>query len=986
MYATGDRAAYRGDGNIVFIGRVDDQVKIRGYRVEPGEVGRVLETSGLVEQAVVIARENKQGNMQLIGYVVPRGSFDEAGIRSWLKAALPDYMVPSHIIALESLPLTANGKVDRKALPDPEGIVAEAGYKAPRNETEQVMAEIWQDLLGIGRVGIYDNFFELGGDSILTIQVVSRMRRSGYTMQPKDIFNYQEIAGLSQAILRRDEREVIGEQGILSGSFGLLPIQVRYLEQDRADALHYNQSVLLKINKSITAGVLQTTLDQLRWHHDALRLEFKKSDGIWQQEYGINQLELSVEDLQDIGGDSLADEINDRANVHQQTLSIEQGQLMRMVWMQTPETEESNLLLIVVHHLAVDGVSWRILLEDMEQLLEGQMSGRPASLGSKSSSYRQWYFALKQYCQSQGLLGQQEYWERAVNSYEPLPEDKAYADEVLLKDMQNYKVRLGLEQTRYLLQEVPKVYHTEINDLLLGALSATLCEWSGSSQVTIGLEGHGREAISAEIDSSRTVGWFTSLYPMLLKGSSDADELIKDVKEALRRVPDKGLGYGVLKYINKAGELQGEDPWDIIFNYLGQLDTAIGSGNWISVAEESSGSGASESLVAASKLSVNSHVFGGELELTWSYSTRHYNLETVSKLALDYVAQLTHLITYCLEQGESGPIFTPSDYRLNAEITHQELDNFLEGQYGGKKIKDQIEGLYRLSGLQQGMLFHGLYDNFGGYIQQFSCDLIGVNLEALVAGWSEVIMRHSILRSAFYYDSFSIPVQCVFREVKLPVEELDYREMDPVAQAVALQAYEVADRVRGFDFKSPPLMRLGLIRLDDDRYRMLWTSHHLLFDGWSRPILIGEFLNTYDLLIAGQPVPEVEEDRYEDYIRYLERKDKDAEEQYWRNYLQEISQGTLLPFIRTTAERTRGRGKYEALSLRLDEAATARIQGYVRSQRLTLNTLMQGVWAFLLHNYTGNPEVLYGVVVSGRPDELPGVEQQVGIVYQYASF
>jgi len=249
----------------------------------------------------------------------------------------------------------------------------------------------------------------------------------------------------------------------------------------------------------------------------------------------------------------------------------------------------------------------------------------------------------------------------------------------------------------------------------------------------------------------------------------------------------------------------------------------------------------------------------------------------------------------------------------------------------------------------------------------------------LLASWSSVINRHSILRSAFDHDSFSIPVQCVYRAAALPLAELDYRGMDAPVQEGALAAYELADRSRGFDLKSPPLMRLTLIRLEDDRYRMLWTFHHILFDGWSMPILTEEFLNTYDQLISGQAIVTEAEDRYEDYIRYVERRDKEAEQDYWRHYLREISEGTLLPFIGTTAERTKGKGKYGSLSIRIDAATTARIQGYAQSQRLTVNTLMQGVWALLLHQYTGNREVLYGVVVSGRPDELPGVEHRVGM-------
>ena len=453
------------------------------------------------------------------------------------------------------------------------------------------------------------------------------------------------------------------------------------------------------------------------------------------------------------------------------------------------------------------------------------------------------------------------------------------------------------EQTRALLQEVPKVYHTEINDLLLSALSTAVCSWSKSDAVVIGLEGHGREEITqGEIDSSRTIGWFTSLYPVQLKSHTDPDKQLKGVKEGLRGIPDKGLGHGALKYLEKVKELQGADPWDVLFNYLGQLDTAVSSGRWLSQSGESGGRGISGEQAAMSKLAVNNYITGGELIVDWDYSNKHYNPGTIINLAEDYISQLTKLIAHCITQGESGKAYTPSDYGLTADITYQELDDFLAASYRGKERKGQVESLYRLSGLQQGRCCStGVYDESSekGYTEQFSCDFKGLNREVLLKTWSEIIKRHSILRSAFYYDSFSVPVQCVYKDVTLPVEELDYRGMDKTVREAALKDYKTTERAKGFDFKSTPLMRLGLVRLKGDRYHMVWTFHHMLIDGWSLPILIEEFLNSYELLLSGQALPVKVEDRYEDYIHYLERRDKAAEEQYWRAYLGDIAHGTL---------------------------------------------------------------------------------------------
>jgi amino acid adenylation domain-containing protein/non-ribosomal peptide synthase protein (TIGR01720 family) len=680
LYRTGDLGRWLPDGNIEYLGRVDDQVKIRGYRIELGEIENILNESSLVKQGVILAKEDKKGNNRLVGYVVPEETFDKQAIQIYLQTKLPDYMVPSVWVELEAIPLTSNGKVDKKALPEPD-LADAAVYAAPRNVIEEALATIWRELLGQERVGIYDNFFELGGDSILTIQLVSRMRRLGYTVQPRDIFNNQDIAGLSAVIGHSEGSDVAAEQGELSGSFGLLPIQSWYLEKQHTEISHFNQSVLLKVKKTITADQLQMVLDELVSYHDALRLTFTKENNEWIQTYGSARTLLIVDNIHDAPQDRLTELVGKKAELYQRSLSITEGRLMQTVLMKTPESEEANRLLLVIHHLVIDGVSWRIFLTDLEQLLSRYEVDKTVTLGQKGSSYRQWQSALVKYGQSQHLLGQRIYWEEIVSNYSPFLHDTHRSTKALVKDMLNCQVKFEAEQTNYLLHEIPKVYHTEINDLLLAALGATLSKWSGKDQVVIGLEGHGREELSRETDVSGTVGWFTSLYPVLLKSNTGADAQIKGIKEQLRRVPDKGIGYGVLKYINKTNSLQGSDPWDLIFNYLGQLDTAVENGNLITLTGEERGTEIAGEQLSSSNLSVNSHIFEGELVLNWSYSSLHYDRKTIINIAGDYINQLLHLISHCIEKGKSGSVFTPSDYGLGDEVSYEELDRFLKERY-----------------------------------------------------------------------------------------------------------------------------------------------------------------------------------------------------------------------------------------------------------------------------------------------------------------
>jgi amino acid adenylation domain-containing protein/non-ribosomal peptide synthase protein (TIGR01720 family) len=944
----------------------------------------VLLQSELVSQAVVLAKEESNGNKRLVGYVVAKNYFDKEAIITFLSERLPDYMVPAIWIELESIPLTGNGKVDKGALPEPDASkLATNQYVAPVTDLESMLTGIWQEILSVERVGVEDNFFELGGDSILAIQVVSRANRLGYTLQPKDIFIHHTIARLSVAIVDRNGGAITAEQGELTGFSGLLPIQQWYLEQESKEVSHFNQSVLVSIDKSVTVEVLTEALRQICSHHDALRFKYYKQDGQWKQEYGAaTEVRVIFEDVPEV--DSLSTSlIAERTSKYQQSLDIERGRLLQPVLIRTPSREESNYLLLIIHHLAVDGVSWRILLKDLELAITQLSSNQSINLGGKSASYRQWYNKLEQYSRGEQLLSQRSYWQQVIDSYEPIKLDHKYYNEVKTSNIGRIQVRLPTEQTLGLIQQVPKVYHTEINDILLAALGKTLCSWSETSKIVIGVEGHGREDIPGGTDTSGTVGWFTNIYPLLLQvdTTNDNDELIKTVKEQLRRVPDKGLGYGVLKYIVKEETLQIKKCWDVTFNYLGRLDNLAGESTWIKGSGEGAEASRNEDQIIEEKLSVNGRVISGELILDWGYSSKHFNEATVQKIASAYIDCLASLITHCIEQERLfGSVNTPSDYGLGAEVNYKELDKFLQETVAGKQRKEQIEGLYRLSGTQQGLLFHSLYNKeAGGYIEQIICDLIAPDGDAVVKSWQYVLGQHSILRSAFYHDIFSVPVQCVYKHVDLPVVVIDYRHMAGLEQDAAIDKYKAGDRASGFDFKAPPLVRLALFRLSDEKYQMLWTSHHILFDGWSLPILIEDFLTNYEILASGQKVTITKEDKFEDYIRFLERLDQHDEAAYWSHYLHDVEQATMLPFIPTTTDRNRGVGTFETRNLKIDKILTSKVQAYAKRNWLTVNSIMQGVWSYLLHEYCGSDTITYGVTVSGRPDNLPYVDGRVGM-------
>ncbi len=690
MYKTGDLARWLPNGTIEFIGRKDDQVKIRGYRIELGEIESVLEEIPEVTQSVVLAKEDTQGNKRLVGYVVREDNTDKEELKNYLHTKLPEYMVPRLWVVIEAIPLTNNGKIDKKALPDPDMSDLVKDYVAPQTEIEKQLSEIWQNVLGVKKVGIHDNFFELGGDSIITIQVVSRAKHFGIVMQPRDLFKHQTISELSEAI-QNGASLVIGEQGILTGESDLLPIQRWYFDTSYSTLKNaqYNQTLLLSIDKSMAISSIEEMVQTIVNHHDALRFLYHKEEGGWKQVYKNDPNQLIIEDLSSIPVDNVSESITTVCEFYQRSLSIEKGEIFKIILIKTAKTEHKNRLFIVAHHLVVDGVSWRILIQDLTLILKSLQDNSVFDLGSKSSSFRQWVHCLKEYATNKAFFTQQSYWSTIINSYKSLPVDYKDRDQQNRSSVRECHMVLEKELTTSLLQETHKAYGTEINDILLSCLALTIGNWSGFEKVVIGLEGHGREDISKTIDLSNTVGWFTNLYPISLSVSPEFSlaDIIKSVKEELRSIPDKGIGYGALKYLHpelSIRESLSGTHWDIIFNYLGQFDNVIENESVINIAEESSGKDVGDQVVFCNKLEINGSVNDGVLVLTWNYSENQYDPSTIKKLSDSYLSNLKMLILHCI--SKEGRDFTPSDYGLGKEVGYQELDTFLNEDLDSEEL------------------------------------------------------------------------------------------------------------------------------------------------------------------------------------------------------------------------------------------------------------------------------------------------------------
>ncbi|WP_342242120.1 condensation domain-containing protein, partial [Inquilinus sp. OTU3971] len=946
MYRTGDVVRWRADGAVEYLGRADHQVKIRGYRIEPGEVEARLLSHPAVRGAVVSA-VSSPGGRRLVAHVAAPEAGDglEAGLKAHLAGQLPDYMVPSRIMVLPALPLLPTGKLDRKALPEPEW--ESTTRSAPEGEAERAIAGIWAEVLGLRQVGRDDNFFELGGDSILSLQVVSRARRMGLVLTPRQLFEHQTVRGLAAVA----GRETVVVQETATGEAPLTPIQRWFFGTEIPQRHHWNQAVLLAPRQRLDAEALGRALAAVVAHHDALRLRFVQGqDGAWTQAYAepAEQEWLWIR--------AVADEAAQVAEAAQRSLDLTQGPLLRAVLAE--RWDGTQRLLLAIHHLVVDGVSWRILLEDLQAAYGQAVAGEAIVLPETSSSFGAWGRILQAHASSPELLAELPYWQSVLDGPSGFPVARPEgADTERVEHRQRFDAALTER-----LVTAGRAWRAGVEDLLLTALARALCRHSGQGSALVALEGHGREELGG-LDLSRTVGWFTSLYPVRLTPAEDLEASLKAVKEQLRAVPQRGLGYGVLRHMGSAevqAALSGQ-PWPAVtFNYLGRFDGMTAGA--FALARESAGRDQSEGSPLGAELVVNGQVAEGVLGLSWLYSAARHDAGTIEQLAQAFAAELAALVDLCGAPGAGG--LTPSDVPL-AGLSQAELDAL-------PVPAAEVEDLYPLSPMQQGMLFHSLQAP-ELYVTQVRVDVDGLDAGRFGRAWEAAVEAHAILRTGFLWQGDK-PLQLVRRRVPSPVEHLDWRGKPDLEQALAELA--AADRARGFDLAVAPLLRVLLVRTTADRHRLILTSHHLLLDGWSTSRLIGEVLTRYH---GTAPAPVA--GRYRDYIAWLARRDQAADQSFWRDRLSGVEEPTLLAAALPAAAVPASASEpgHDSARLRLDATATEALKSFARREHVTLNTVLQGAWALLLSRSTGQRRVVFGATVSGRPAELRDAEAMMGL-------
>ncbi|WP_051161501.1 non-ribosomal peptide synthetase [Nocardia brevicatena] len=997
LYRTGDIVRRR-DGELEFLGRNDFQVKLRGLRIELGDVEAALLADDAVSAAVAVA-----GDGRLHGYIVPAGGHapDLDALRRALAERLPAYMLPHTLTALDALPLTPLGKTDRRALPEPR--VDTAAYQAPEGPVAETLATVYAEILGRERVGAHDSFFALGGDSIMSILLVSRAKARGIALTAQQVFEHRTPAALAAAAQGAAVTPALEE--LPGGGVGEMPLPpaASYLVERGGGWRRFAQAMVLELPIGITRPQLLTTLTAVLDRHDMLRSRLYRDAGGRRRLFADATGSVHADEIvHRVGFDPAidTDAFTALAAAELDTalglLDPAEGVVVRFVWLD-PETERggrSGRLIFLVHHIAVDGVSWRILVPDLIAAWAQVAAGRTPILPDVATSMRRWTHALVDEARRESRTAELAYWREVVDGDDPPLADRPFDPARDLASTTHYtQVELDEHETAALVSALPQRYYAGANEILLTALVLAVASWRPRESVLVRLEGHGREPdIAPGADISRTVGWFTALYPVgfrlggldiadALSGGASLGEVVKTAKEQIRAVPGRGIGYGLLRYANPAtaAALPREEPGQIVFNYLGNIaatavpDEFTGVG-WVPASDLSALPRTPDpDMPAAGALELDLIVVAGRLRVTIGHPESLLARVEAAEFVERFGGALRVMADHA-ERAVGG--HTPSDFPL-VPVGRSDIEQW-EHRYPG------LVDIWPLGPMQSGLFFHALYSGrtVDPYTLQLVVTLTGsVDAGRLRAAARAVLAAHPSLRTAFHADHVGTLVAVVLDSPALPWTEID---MDPGTDIDALLE---ADRTARFDFTRPPLIRFTLVRFGSESAKLVVTSHHIVFDGWSVPILMQDLLTHYamterlddghaesgiggDARAALPPRPS-----YRDYLEWLTRQDRTAAERAWRAALSgaepTILASSPIPGPSTAAPLEQ--------MVELDEADSRRIADIAAELDVTVNTVLQAAWAIVLGALTGRTDIVFGATVSGRPADLPGVETMVGL-------
>ncbi|WP_146203234.1 non-ribosomal peptide synthetase, partial [Mucilaginibacter oryzae] len=916
-----------------------------------------------IRQACVLARdrETDTGSQRyLVGYYISDKQDDGLDIPfviASLKDILPEYAIPALFMVLDAFPLTVNGKVDRKKLPEPRNLVSEE-YIAPSGDIEGLLLDIWRDALGIRHIGVTVDFFQAGGDSITAILISVRIREAGFDCRVMDIFSARTIRNLSSLLSRGNHGQAIKkDEGFLTGEFGLLPIQDWFMQQVEKGKFprpgYWNQNFLIQV-PPLDSGRIPTIIEELTRHHDILRATFiRKTE--WMQRYG-DAVKVPPVSILDISGYE-ENEYIQVLNHWQSGFDFVEGPLFHVGYIYGFGDGTARIFM-AFHHLIIDTVSWHVLANDFKTLYENK------KLPSKQSSYRQWVAAINSY--AQGQPQEAAYWQSQ------LPDLKSHRLSANIWPATTSSIEMNEALTEELIFQINGAYHTEINDILITAFAYALRDIGGEQEQFITIEGHGREAIDPEIDHSNIVGWFTTLYPFKAELQNDIAASICKIKNDIRKIPNKGVGFGALA-------LHGNVAFDvsdlpvIYFNYLGQVESL--RQNWSVIAGES-GIGIDAGNQGSESIAVNGMVKLGKL--SFQISTR-LGRPLTDALSDAFKKNLVIIIAHCGEKlAKEGPGFTSVDFQ--SVSLGQSLINKIQSQAIARE--NSIAHIYPANSLQQGFIYHTLsYAGDDAYRLQLVHDYHQAMIpSAYISAWKLCIAQYPILRTGFNWDEE--PIQVIYQTAELNYKIHDVSHLIEQRQRDEMIAeIQKIDRNIGFDLTQPGLFRVHIIKQSANSYTTILTQHHIIADGWSGPILLNTLHRYYQALIYDEKIDVNEDTAYLKAQYYISFQKKIVAD-YWNKKLGEhLKANDINAMLSSPIDMATYRVVKDPQNKVLEVSGDLlqHITDLSKTLGITVNVIITFAWHKLLQIYSNSDLTIVGTTVSGRELPIAGIAESVGL-------
>ncbi|KAK9727851.1 hypothetical protein K7432_001523 [Basidiobolus ranarum] len=994
LYKTGDLGRYNPDGSIVILGRKDNQIKLNGLRIELDEVEHALHQCSEVAHASVrlISTARKS---TLVAFVTFQGMVSEeysvqvlkstetspkiAALQESARKTLPQYMIPTVWVPLNRIPINTSGKTDSKAL---EAIFRETASDQlrhltqesnaeriqPSTQTERVLQKAWADVLNIdpNQIGTTDSFYHLGGDSISAIQVSSMCRQMGVKISVQRILEYPTIHQLSnyaEEISSRfvgyDEADETTENNVIP----LTPIQSQYFGVEQSDVNHFHLSWLVRVKTPIRVCDLKEALKELTVHHAMLRVRFTRSDGCWRQqilpanEAPVKVTHSQIENLE---------ELKKNVGEIQRSLNLESGPISSFALYDLPNGDQ--LLFMTIHHYIIDLVSWRVIWEDLESLLRGE------SLSYRTLSFKTWSGLLRSHAESLALTD----WP-VQTPIVPLDIDISKLHLNTMDTVQTLSFSLQKEHTDLLFSVSNDAYRTEAVDFMLSSLAASYCKTFNAPSLAIATEGHGREPWDDSIDISRTIGWFTTIYPVNI--SVNADESIIDVlvrtKDLRKIIPHRGFNYGLLRYLNeKTTSVFAQDHLQVGFNYLGRFQHLEKANSLLQdVTEEYSFDlnmiGPKWRRMNAIEAEVT--MKQNNLHASISFSNALHSKEKIHQWLQSWRDTLSEAIVTCANTNASG--FTNSDLPL-LSLTPLEVDLLIQKtrlEYGENFIQ-AIEDIFPCSSIQEGLIIGNMRSSNLYHVQDVY-ELVGHwDFEELYSTWNTVIQDIPIMRTVFINNPLSTHISGTYLQVVLKQIDvsLDHLLVQSQEAETVLQEYLTADVREGFPLGKPNI-RICLMEQNDGRARMIISRHHAINDGWSDRIVMKYLSAVYNKTSRPTTIP------FRDFIQFhiLEQKkdEKENKSEFWNNYLLNVAP-CALPKLSITDSLAEEQSQLQCKAK--CNISMQDLKDYASKTGITTSILFQAAWGLVLHSLYGMNECTYGTLVNGRNIEMKNIDQVIG--------